>query len=171
MTGLLRMFANGSRLPRFAGAAAPAKRPAVLAITADLRFYSGILTAADSCGWSVEWARTVSRGLEVCRSRPCLIVIYDRDLPGSGWSCALESLHAAAFHVRILLAASRVDEDLWKMVLRRRGYDILAKSADFVQLSRELRFAWLSLRNSAALPAPWQDDAVLARGFRERGAA
>jgi hypothetical protein len=60
----------------------------------------------------------------------------------------MDRLSAAASHARILLAAPRIDEDLWRAVLRRRGYDVLAKSAGSEQLKRELRFAWLSLQES-----------------------
>jgi DNA-binding NarL/FixJ family response regulator len=88
----------------------------------------------------------MNRGLEICGSRPIQIVIYDRNLPGIDWRDALNRLNAAAAHVRILLAAPWIDEDLWRMVLRRRGYDVLVRSASPEQLKRELRFAWLSLQ-------------------------
>jgi len=122
--------------------------PDILAITADLGFYSCILSAACSCGWSAEWASSMSRGLEICGSRVIRIVIYDRNLPRVDWRNALAQLSSTASHARILLAAPQIDEDLWRTVLRSRGYDVLARSASSEQLKRELRFAWLSLRES-----------------------
>src|SRR5579862_1445710 len=63
--------------------------PGILAITADLCFYSSVLSAASSCGWSADWGRSMNRGLEICGSRPIQIVIYDRNLPGIDWRDAL----------------------------------------------------------------------------------
>jgi hypothetical protein len=133
--------------------------PGILAITADLGFYACVLNAACSWGWTAEWACSMGRGLEVCRSGSPRIVIYDRNLPGVDWRKALDNLSAAASQPRILLAAQRIDEDLWRTVLRRRGYDVLSTSATSDQLKRELRFAWLSLdqpnlRESAGFVAP-----------------
>jgi hypothetical protein len=123
--------------------------PGILAITADLGFYSSVLSAAGSCGWSADWGTSMNRGLEICGSKPIQIVIYDQNLPGVDWRDALNCLNAVAEHARILLAAPRVDEDLWRRVLGRRGYDVLVRSASSEQLKRELRFAWLSLRQPA----------------------
>jgi hypothetical protein len=59
------------------------------------------------------------------------------------WQRALDQLTMAGG--RVLLAAPEIDEDRWRLVLRRHGYDVLARSADGEHLKRELRFAWLSL--------------------------
>jgi DNA-binding response OmpR family regulator len=126
----------------------PADRPPVLAITADLRLYASVLSAADSFGWGLQWARTISRGVETCWSMRHPIVIYDRDLPNVDWRCALDLLIETASHGRVLLAASSVDEDLWRIVLRRHGYDVLSKPVHAEQVRRDLRFAWLSMRET-----------------------
>lgn len=120
-------------------------KPHILTVTADINFYTGVLSATESCGWSVEWARSLKRALEVCRSRLTPIVVYDRDLPDIDWRRALDELSGTPYDVRILLAAPNVDEELWQTVLHRHGYDVLARSASAEQLERELRFAWLSL--------------------------
>ena len=120
----------------------------ILTVTADVNFYSGVLSATRSCGWNAEWARSLKRAVEICRLRPTPIVIYDRNLPDVDWRRALDQLNGAAYDARILLATPDVDEDLWRMVLHRHGYDVLARSASAEQLERELRFAWLSLDES-----------------------
>lgn len=118
--------------------------PGILAITADVGFYSSVLSAAYDYSWRAEWASTMSRGLKICDSQPVNIVVYDRDLPGVDWREGLRSLSRTVTQPRILLAANNVDEDLWRTVLRLRGYDVLSKPARQEQLKRELRFAWLS---------------------------
>ena len=140
---LQRAFATPNLNQRVGPEAEP---PGILAITADLGFYCSVLNAASSCGWSADWGTSMNRGLEICGSKPIQIVIYDRNLPGVDWRDALNRLNAVAEHARILLAAPRIDEDLWHKVLGRRGYDVLVRSASSEQLKRELRFAWLSLR-------------------------
>lgn len=121
----------------------------VLAITTDLGFYSSVLTAANALGWRTEWARSIKRGFERCASGTMPIIIYDRDLPNVDWRRAVGHLSSATDHGRILLAARDIDEDLWQTVLRRHGYDVVAKSAGSEHLQRELRFAWLSLQEPA----------------------
>ena len=141
-----RMIRGSHFFPRNEGPEDAVPYPGILAITADLAFYSSILSAAYSCGWSAEWASSINRGLEICGSRVIRIVVYDRNLPWVDWRYGLDRLSAATSNARILLAAPRIDEDLWRTVLRRRGYDVLTRSAGSEQLKRELRFAWLSLQ-------------------------
>lgn len=119
--------------------------PHILTVTADINFYKGVLSATQSCGWNAEWARSLKRAVEICRSRLTPIVVYDRDLPDVDWRRALDELSGTPYDVRILVAAPDVDEELWQTVLHRHGYDVLARSASAEQLERELRFAWLSL--------------------------
>jgi DNA-binding response OmpR family regulator len=148
MCSLAQRMAAFPRLARKLDCAEATSHPGILAITADLRFYSCVLSAACSWGWSAEWASTMNRGLEVCGSGLIQIVVYDRNLPHVDWRYALDRLNATASQSRIILAAPRVDEDLWRMVLSRHGYDVLKRSANSEQLKRELRFAWLSLQES-----------------------
>jgi len=121
--------------------------PGILAVTADLGFYSCILNAAYGSGWKAEWAGSVSRALRVCSSKTIRIVVYDSKLPYSDWRVGLRQLAGADSRPRILLASPHVDEDLWRTVLRLRGYDVLARSANSEQFRRELRFASLSLEH------------------------
>src|SRR5579863_5704013 len=120
------------------------RKTRVLAVTADLRFYSGVLNAATSAHWRADWACTFTRAVEICRSKSPPIVIYDSSLPGVEWSWAFEQLGTVPGHPRILLAAASIDEDLWRDVLGRHGYDVVERSASSEELRRIFRFAWLS---------------------------
>jgi DNA-binding response OmpR family regulator len=119
--------------------------PGILAVTADLSFYSCILNAACASGWTADWAASVSRALAVCSSKPIRIVVYDSNLPYTDWRNGLRRLARTSTAPRVFLASPKVDEDLWRTVLRLRGYDVLARSANSEQVRRELRFASLSL--------------------------
>jgi hypothetical protein len=120
-------------------------KPRVLAVTADLCFYAGVLSAASSAHWRTDWARTLNRAVEICRLKSPPIVIYDSNLPGVDWRSAFDRLSAVPNHPRILLAAPSIDEELWDNVLRRHGYDVVERAANSEQLERVFRFAWLSL--------------------------
>jgi DNA-binding response OmpR family regulator len=150
MLGLIqRFFAS---LPDTAIAEIPAnksRKPRVLAVTADLAFYSGVLSAASSARWRTDWARTLNRAVEICRLKSPPIVIYDSNLPGFDWRSAFDRLSAVPSHPRILLAAPSIDEELWENVLRRHGYDVVERAANSEQLERVFRFAWLSLPTPA----------------------
>ena len=124
------------------------REPRILTITADPGFYSCVLSATQACGWNAEWARSMNKAVEICRTRITPIVIFDRNLPDVDWRRAVDLLSSTAYEVRILLAAPDVDEDLWRSVIQRHGYDVLDKSAGPEQLQRDLQFAWLSLDES-----------------------
>jgi DNA-binding response OmpR family regulator len=125
------------------------RQPRVLAVTADLCFYSGVLSAASSARWRTDWARTVNRAVEICRVKSPPIVIYDSNLPDVDWRSAFDRLSAVPSHPRILLAAPSIDEELWENVLRRHGYDVVERAANSEQLERVFRFAWLSMPTPA----------------------
>jgi hypothetical protein len=122
--------------------------PGILAVTADVGLYSCILNASCASGWRAEWAASVGRAVSICSSKSIRIVVYDSKLPYVDWQVGLREIAGAPSNPRILVASPRVDEDLWRTVLRLRGYDVLARSANSEQLRRELRFASLSLGHS-----------------------
>jgi hypothetical protein len=139
-----------SRMVESAGRAA---QPEVLTITADVRFYASVLNATALLSWRTEWARTLSRAIEIHWSDPAPIVICDINLPDIEWDRAFDRLCAIAARPRLLLAARFVDEDLWRMVRRHHGYDLVDRSASAADLSRTFRFAWVSFSTSAGITA------------------
>jgi hypothetical protein len=125
--------------------------PQVLAITADMRLYSNVLTAVDPLGWSTEWARTARRAVDIQKSNPAPIVIFDSDLPDVDWVRVFDRLSAVATRPRLLLAAGLVDEDLWRMVILYHGYDAVERSACAADLRMTFHFAGLAWSRTAAL--------------------
>lgn len=144
-----RLFSDETRI---AGGA----DPGILAITADVSFYSCVLNAACSAGWTADWAPSIGRGLNICGTKEVRIVVFDRNMPYINWRTAVRQFGRTEPHPRILVASADVDEDLWSVVIRLGGYDVLPRSASSAQLGRELRFASLSLCESASPDArPW----------------
>lgn len=117
----------------------------VLVVTADLGFFSGVLLAACSCQWRAHWARGLNRAIEISRCEHTPVVVFDANLPRVDWETAFDRLIAISPDQRILLAAASQSEELWQEVLKRRGYDIVRRSAGSAELGRAMRFAWLSI--------------------------
>jgi len=149
MLGLLQRLLAPSPDRRVTEIIGNNSHPRVLAVTADIVFYAGVLSAASSAQWRTEWARTFNRATEICRLKSPPIVIYDSNLPGVDWEWAFERLSTLPNRPRILLAAPSIDEELWRNVLRRHGYDVVERAASSEQLGRAFRFAWLSLLTPA----------------------
>jgi hypothetical protein len=120
------------------------RQPAVLAITSDDRLYYLLLSASIDLRWKISRARTIERALELCRSQPTPLAIYDECLPGVDWREALPGVTGFPDHPVVVLAASEVNEEIWRSVLRYRGYDLVRRAAGSEEWKRELRFAWLA---------------------------
>jgi DNA-binding NtrC family response regulator len=125
---------------------APASR--VVAVSSDTAFFAAVLGAVEHAEWQIEWARSFRRAMEICTRKTIPVVIYDSHLPGIEWEWAFTCLAAVPDAPRLLLAANSVDEDLWRDVLRRRGYDVVERSAGSAALRRALQFVRLSLAPS-----------------------
>jgi DNA-binding response OmpR family regulator len=119
--------------------------PGVLTITADLRLYSSVVSAAAANGWAAHWARSLQQAVEISAHKPALLVVYDSQLPNTEWTCAFETLATSTTPQRILLATVSIDEQVWRSALRHGGYDVVRRSAGTDELARMLRFAWQSL--------------------------
>ena len=124
---------------------AAAVNPQVLIITADLCFYSSVLYSLTRNGWRSYWARTLDMALPLCHSAATPIIIYDQNLPGPDWHRAFYDIRSVTTGARLILAADSVDEQLWKDVLYRGGYDVMHRCAASDDLRRNIRFAWLSM--------------------------
>jgi hypothetical protein len=111
MPGLIHRLLAPSPSRGIAGIVENNRHPLVLAVSADLGFYAGVLNAASSVRWRTEWARTLNRAIEICRLKSPPIVIYDSNLPGVEWGSAFDRLSAVPNHSRILLAAPRLTKN------------------------------------------------------------
>jgi hypothetical protein len=136
------------------------ERPGVMVITRDDGFYYSLFSVSLEIGWSIHRARSVERAWEGLHSQPVPVVVYDERLPCDDWREGLRSCGAFPGHPVILLAASEVNEDLWRTVLHCHGYDAVRRSANWNEWARMLRFAWHSglhgagkTEPAAALPA------------------
>lgn len=88
------------------------------------------------------------------------IILFDRDWPGTDWRLMVQNLAASPHQACVILMSAVADDYLWQELIRRGGYDLLAKPLRAENVARVVKLA-LSYWNSAPKPA------VLARGSRK----
>ena len=129
---------------------------ALLVITRDSDFYAGISEIVSRWKWTVcqksEILLRPDYGPPIARRYS--IVIYDGDSTNGNWKEAFVSLKATDGEPCILLASRVFDPYLRNEVIRRGGFDVIAKSAGPEQLMRTLRFAWFWEKKSQGQFAP-----------------
>lgn len=77
------------------------------------------------------------------------VVLCGRDVPGIGWPDAVRILASAVPHPCVILTSRVTDEYLWKEIVARGGYDVLATPLREADTVRAIRLA-LSYWKSAA---------------------
>jgi DNA-binding response OmpR family regulator len=114
----------------------------ILLLTADDRFFSSLLYVTTAYGWTVRWAKSIERALEILERRAVSILVYDCCLPHSDWQAGVPRVTEVSGRTCIVLAAQQVDEDLWERALGRGAYDVMCRTDPAAQLASTLRFAW-----------------------------
>ena len=86
----------------------------------------------DSCGE----AEAIANQMEVP------IILCDRDLPGRDWRDVVQLLASSPRRPAVILTSRVVDEYLWQEVIRKGGYDVLAKPLRGDDVVRSVKLAW-----------------------------
>ena len=85
------------------------------------------------------------------------VVLCERDLPGIEWPDAVRILASAVPHPCVILTSRVVDDYLWKEIVAKGGYDVLATPLRDEDATRSIKLAlsyWKStLRGRTRLPA------------------
>lgn len=124
----------------------PRKRPEgrieILVCTPDDRFFSSLLYITSQYGWTVQWAKSTGRALEILEKRAISILIYDWYFPLADWPSAVARFARVSDDICIVVAARQVDEDIWDRAIQCGAYDVIRRSAHAAELAPTLRFAW-----------------------------
>lgn len=135
---------RGSSKPRRKSGRGPttAARCELLAITPDTRLYSSLQYAADQQGWTVRWASSVNVAITILGCRTIPVVLYDSCTGIKAWTEAMDRLKMLPDNPCVVLAASKVNENLWRYALGLRAYDVVCRTGKPEELFTTLRFAW-----------------------------
>jgi CheY-like chemotaxis protein len=117
---------------------------------------TGIPSISGKDGWEVHFAESHEQALDFARRLSAPVILVDRDWPGMEWRTAVESLAALPHHACVILVSGVADGYLWQEVVRRDGYDILAKPllADNVLRAISLALSYWSIRASGHRRGP-----------------
>jgi DNA-binding NtrC family response regulator len=86
---------------------------------------------ADTCGEAWSTAN---------RLRPP-VVLCERDVPGMEWQDTVRILASAEPHPCVILTSRIVDEYVWREIVSRGGYDVLARPLRNEDATRAIRLA------------------------------
>jgi DNA-binding NtrC family response regulator len=105
----------------------------------------------------IHFANTCSEAWVAANRLKSPVVLCERDLPGMEWQDAVRILASAVPHPCVILTSTVVDDYLWREIVARGGYDVLAKPLREEAATRSIKLAlsyWKSIsRGSARLPA------------------
>src|SRR6266566_5833216 len=124
------------------GRAETANRIRVLAITTDDRDKRSLSAFSVRGRWDLVITGACEEALEIVKKGGPAVILYDRDLPGPDWRDALRRLADATPACPVILTSPVNDGYLWGEVIRRGGYDVLAKPLQEDQTVRFVNLAW-----------------------------
>lgn len=107
----------------------------VLAVTRSQRDMTDLRVLAIQQGWSIRFATTLPRALEIRPRTGVCVIVYDRDLPRTDWAHSVKLLAHSENPVFCILLADRPDHALRKSVVRCGGFDVASKPMDRAALA------------------------------------
>jgi DNA-binding NtrC family response regulator len=114
----------------------------ILVFTPDDRFFSSLLYVTTQFGWTVQWAKSIDRALEILQKRRAIsILVYDSWLNPADWPTGVARLAQVSDRTCIVLAAQQVDEGIWERAIGCGAYDVICRAGHAAQLESTLRFA------------------------------
>lgn len=119
--------------------AVPDSNVALLLVTCDPDLYARIHEVVCAWRWVLHLRTEPS---PVPGSELPGLIILDADLSDFDWKAALMALRSRGDDPCVLLASRVSDPLLRDEVVRRGGFDVIARSASREQLMSVLRFAW-----------------------------
>jgi FixJ family two-component response regulator len=113
--------------------------------------------------WSMSFAETIQEAQAHSEQLGASVILCDRDMPGREWGATVQALASSPHRPCVLLVSRVVDGYLWNEVVRRGGYDVLAKPLREPDVLRAIKLAgiyWNTARPESAR-APGTADAPL----------
>lgn len=103
--------------------------------------------------WSVSFAETIDGVQGLSEQLVAAVILCDRDAPGAEWWEAVQTLSSSPHGPCVLLISRVVDDYLLNEVVRRGGYDVLAKPLREEDAARAIKLAGIywraAVRNGA----------------------
>jgi DNA-binding NtrC family response regulator len=101
----------------------------------------------------VQFADTCAEAWSAANRLHSPVVLCEREVPGLEWQDAVRMLASATPHPCVILASPAVDEHMWKEIVERGGYDVVAKPLRDAEAARTIRLAVAYWQSAAHLRA------------------
>lgn len=121
---------------------APASLLAIVGLVLDEQDRRLLADLGSRNQWKVSFAETVEEARALSDDLGSPAVLWDRDAAGTDWREAVEALWVSPHRPCVLLLSTVVDDYLWNEVIRRGGYDVLAKPLREADVMRAVKLAW-----------------------------
>ncbi len=135
---------------------APAATP-VIALIRGARDRDLLESIAARDHLDIHFADTCDEAWSAANRLKSPVVLCDREVPGIEWPDAVRILASAVPHPCVILASPVADDYLWKEIVARGGYDVLATPLRDVDAARAIKLAvsyWKNTsRGNTRLPA------------------
>lgn len=96
----------------------------------------------------VHFADTCSEAWNAINRLRSPVVLCERDLPYIEWQDAVRILASALSHPCIILTSPVVDDYVWREIVSRGGYDVLARPLRCDDAARAIRLAMTSWKTT-----------------------
>jgi DNA-binding NtrC family response regulator len=130
----------------------PASRIPIVVLAAGEQDRTILANVATHQPFQFHFAQSCEDASNLARQLRARVILFDRNWPGTDWRTAVESLATAPHATCVILMSGVADDYLWQELIRRGGYDVLAKPIRADNVERVIKLA-LSYLNSARKPA------------------
>jgi FixJ family two-component response regulator len=129
----------------------PASVPLVALIVHELD-RQVLKSVAGPQSWEVHFVESCEQARAVAENLAAPVILLDRDWPSSEWRVWVERLASSSHDPCVILVSGVADAYLWQELIRRGGYDILAKPFREGNVARVIKLAlcWASAPKQVA---------------------
>ena len=126
----------------------------ILSVSPHSEDHSSLETIMGLSQWRVLKANNIftARAL-LLQQHDISVVFSERDLNQGTWIDILKHLQSTARPAPLIVTSRLADESLWSEVLRKGGWDLLAKPLDCSEVVRSVRSAWQHWHSDSHVPS------------------
>ena len=89
----------------------------------------------------IHFAETCGEAWNMANALQAPVVLCERDVPGMEWQDVVRILAAAAPHPCVIMTSTVVDDYVWREIVTRGGYDVVARPLRSDDAARAIRLA------------------------------
>jgi DNA-binding NtrC family response regulator len=139
----------GSKAP---GRTSLSSRVSVVGLVVSEQDRSVLKSVSAQESMDVRFVESCDQAVAAAKELTAPVILFDRDWPETEWRTAIERLAASPHGACVILLSPVADNYLWQELIRRGGYDVLAKPLRTDEVARALKLALSHWRAIASQP-------------------